>query len=94
MLVDKIVYYGFSDDEKLIGLANYCEENSKILVVMTPAVTEYKQPLKDAMGILQDDIWIYEMNMGMGVVLKARANKYCELNSDAVLFDTLEEMNV
>ena len=89
MLADKIVYTGFSDDEELIPLAEYCEENSKILVVLTPVVNEYKQPLIDAMGILQDDIWIYEIAMGMKVVLKSRARKYLECNSDAVLYEDI-----
>jgi len=89
MSEDKIVYCGFSDDKELIPLAKYCEENSKILVMMTPVVNEYKQPLKDCMGILQDDIWIYEIAMGMKVVLKSRAKKYLECNTDAVLYEDI-----
>ena len=85
--VDKIVYCGFSDDKELIPLAKYCEENSKILVMMTPAVNEYKQQLKDCMGILQDDIWIYEIELGMRAVLKSRAEKYCILNEDATIIN-------
>ncbi len=45
----KVVYYGFSDDTYLIELAEECKRKEEVLVVITPVVKEYKQPLLDAM---------------------------------------------
>jgi hypothetical protein len=39
------------------------------------------------MEILKEDIWIYEVQMGMKVVLKSRANKFCEMDKLARLYN-------
>ena len=83
----KVVYYGFSDDIYLIELAEECKRKEEVLVVITPVVKEYKQPLLDVMEILKEDIWIYEIQMGMKVVLKSRANKFCEMDKSARLYN-------
>jgi len=83
----KIVYYGFSDDIYLIELAEECKRKEEVLVVITPVVKVYRQPLLDAMEILKEDIWIYEITMGMKVVLKSRANKFCEIDNLARLYN-------
>ena len=83
----KVVYYGMSEDECIKDIANYCSENNKIFVVLIPEQNKYGISLREAQDILSDDIWIYEIAMGMKVVLKSRAKKYCILNGDATIIN-------
>ena len=89
---DKIVYWYLpkQEDNTIKKLATYFEENSKILVVLTPVVNEYSETLKESMAILKDDIWIYEMNLAMSMVMKKRARIYCKQNQDAVLYKEIK----
>tara|TARA_B100000287_G_scaffold390266_1_gene400992 strand:+ start:163 stop:462 length:300 start_codon:yes stop_codon:yes gene_type:complete len=87
----KIVYYGLSDDDCIEDIANFCMENNKIFVVMIPEQNEYPLILRKAQDLLLDDIWIYEIAMGMRVVLRSRARKYCILNRDAVIMEEYEK---
>ena len=83
----KVVYYGMSEDECIKDIANYCSENDRILVVLIPTQNKYEMPLREAQDILLDDIWIYEIELGMRAVLKKRAEKYCILNDDATIIN-------
>ncbi len=83
----KVVYYGMSEDDCIKDIAKYCSENNKIFVVLIPEQNKYGIPLTEAQDILSDDIWIYEVAMGMKVVLKSRAEKYCILNEDATIIN-------
>tara|TARA_Y100000296_G_C5172070_1_gene257849 strand:- start:1421 stop:1708 length:288 start_codon:yes stop_codon:yes gene_type:complete len=83
----KVVYYGMSEDDCIKDIAKYCLENNKIFVVLIPEQNKYGIPLTEAQDILSDDIWIYEVAMGMKVVLKSRAEKYCILNEDATIIN-------
>jgi hypothetical protein len=89
---NKIVYWYIpsQEDNVIKTLATYCEENSKILVVLTPVVNDYSYTLKECMSILKDDIWIYEMELGLSKVMKKRAKIYCDLNKDAVLYKDIK----
>ena len=71
----KIVYYGMSEDACIEDVADFCMENNKIFVVMIPKQNEYPLVLRKAQDLLLDDIWIYEIAMGMRVVLRSRARK-------------------
>ena len=66
-------------------------ENNKVFVVMIPEQNEYPLILRKAQDLLLDDIWIYEIAMGMRVVLRSRARKYCILNRDAVIMEEYEK---
>ena len=83
----KVVYYGMSEDDCIKDIAKYCSDNNKIFVVLIPEQNKYGIPLTEAQDILSDDIWIYEVAMGMKVVLKSRAEKYCILNEDATIIN-------
>ncbi len=89
---EKIVYWYLpkKEDRTIKKLATYCEENGKILVVLTPIVIDYTHTLKECMSILRDDIWIYEMELGMSKVMKKRAKIYCNLNKEAVLYKDIK----
>ncbi len=89
---EKIVYWYLpkKEDSTIKKLATYCEENGKILVVLTPVVNDYTYVLKECMAILRDDIWIYEMELAMTTVMKKRAKIYCNLNRDAVLYKDIK----
>ena len=54
---------------------------------MIPTQNKYEMPLREAQDILLDDIWIYEIELGMRAVLKKRAEKYCILNDDATIIN-------
>ena len=82
-----VVYYGMAEDDCIKDIAKYCSENNKIFVVLIPEQNKYGIPLTEAQDILSDDIWIYEVAMGMKVVLKSRAEKYCILNEDATIIN-------
>jgi len=84
---NKVVYYGMSEDDCIKDIAKYCSDNNKIFVVLIPEQNKYGIPLTEAQDILSDDIWIYEVAMGMKVVLKSRAEKYCILNEDATIIN-------
>jgi len=89
---NKIVYYGLSSDECIEKIATYCKECDKKLVAIVAEENEYSQPLKNAQDILLDDIWIYEVAMGLRVVLKSRADKYCGSNPDAIIVNEEYEL--
>ena len=89
---EKIVYWYLpkKEDNTIKKLATYCEENAKILVVLTPVVNDYTHTLKECMSILKDDIWIYEMQLAMSMVMRKRAKIYCDLNQDAILYKDIK----
>ena len=89
---NKIVYYGLSNDKCIEKIARYCKKFNKILVAIVAEEKEYSQPLKIAQNILSDDIWIYEVAMGLRVVLKSRADKYCGSNPDAIIVNEEYEL--
>jgi len=83
----RIVYYGFSRDEKILELANECVDNDKVLVVFVPATKDYDRPLQEAIGILDDRIWVYELSLGLMANLKDKAKIYCRENKTAEIFN-------
>jgi len=59
-------------------------------VVIIPEQNKYGNSLTEAQDILSDDIWIYEVAMGMKVVLRSRAKKYVEYHSDSILYENIK----
>jgi presenilin-like A22 family membrane protease len=74
-------------DGKLIELATLCIETNARLVLIIPTIKKYTFEIKECFRILGDDFLIYEMNMGMGIVLASRARKYVEYIETAELYE-------
>lgn len=74
-------------DGKLIELANLCFSTNSRMVLIIPTIKKYPFEIKECFRILGDDLLIYEMNMGMGIVLASRARKYVEYVKTAELYE-------
>lgn len=74
-------------DGKLIELANLCFSTNSRMILIIPTIKKYPFEIKECFRILGDDLLIYEMNMGMGVVLASRAKKYVEYVKTAELYE-------
>jgi len=85
--LDRIVYCGFSKDEEILRLAKKCKKENKVLVTIVATTKNYSRPLQEAISILDDRIWVYELSLGMMVNLKSKAELYCELNKKAKLYN-------
>jgi hypothetical protein len=57
------------------------------MVLIIPTIKKYPFEIKECFRILGDDLLIYEMNMGMGIVLASRARKYIEYVKTAELYE-------
>ena len=85
--LDRIVYYGFSRDNKILDLAKECKNDNKVLVVIVPATKNYDKALQESIAVLDDRIWVYELSLGLMANLKSKAELYCELNKKAKLYN-------
>lgn len=75
----RMVYYGFSRDEKILELAKEYVDKEIVLVVIVPATKKYDKALNEAIVTLKDRIWVYELSMGLMANLKSKAEVYCEM---------------
>lgn len=84
----ELVYYTTNQkDSKFIELANLCSETNRRLVLIIPTIKKYPFEITESFRILGNDLLIYEMNMGMGIVLASRARKYVEYIKTAELYE-------
>jgi hypothetical protein len=84
----ELVYYTTNlRDGKLIELATLCSDTNRRLVLIIPTTKKYPLEINECFRILGDDLLIYEMGMGMGVVLASRAKKYVEYIETAELYE-------
>ena len=84
----ELVYHTVNHkDGKLIELATLCLSTDSRMVLIIPTIKKYPFEIKECFRILGDDLLIYEMNMGMGIVLASRARKYIEYVKTAELYE-------
>lgn len=84
----ELVYYTTNyKDNKLVALANYCSIMNYRLVLILPTTKKYSYEVNECLSILNNDLLIYEISMGMKTVLASRARKYVEYIDTAVLVD-------
>ena len=82
----ELVYYTTKHgDGELIGLATLCLQTNRRLVLIIPTTKEYTREINECFRILGDDLLVYEISMGMRVVLASRARKYVEYIKNAEL---------
>lgn len=74
-------------DGELKKLSNLCVNKKWRLVLIIPTCQNYSSEIIECFSLLGDDLLIYEMAMGMGVVLESRARKYVEYNKNSTLYD-------
>lgn len=74
-------------DGKLIELATLCSKKNHRLVLIIPTIKKYTLEINECFRILGDDLLIYEITMGMGVVLASRAKKYVEYVKNSKLYE-------
>jgi hypothetical protein len=74
-------------DSKLIDIAYFCKKENKRLVLIIPTIKSYSPEINKCFTILGDDLLIYELAMGMQVVLTSRAKKYIEYINTAELYE-------
>ena len=68
----RMVYYGFSRDEKILELAKEYVDKDIVFVVIVPATKKYDRALNEAIVTLKDRIWVYELSMGLMANLKSK----------------------
>lgn len=83
----RVVYYGFSRDEKILELAKEYTNKQIVLVIVVPATKEYDRPLQEAIGILGNRIIVGELSLGLMANLRDKARLYCEYNKNAELYN-------
>lgn len=83
----RVVYYGFSRDEKILELAKEFVDKEIVLVVIVPATKEYDRPLQEAIVLLDDRILVYELSLGLMANLRSKAELYCEHKENAEMYD-------
>jgi hypothetical protein len=81
----RVVYYGFSRDEKILELAKEFVDKEIVLVVIVPATKEYDRPLQEAISLLDERIFVGELSLGLMANLRDKAKLYCEYNKNAEL---------
>lgn len=74
-------------DSKIVDIAELCQKENKRLVLIIPTIKSYSPEINKCFDILGDDLLIYEMAMGMKVVLVSRAKKYIEYINTAELYE-------
>jgi len=81
--------YATSDykDGELIPLAIYCSKQKWRLVLIMPTRKKYSFEINKCFSILGDALLLYEITMGMGVVLESRARKYVEYHTNSKLYE-------
>jgi len=84
----ELVYHSTNfRDAKFIELARLCKETDRRLVLILPTTKKYSAEINQCFEILNDDLLIYEISMGLGVVLESRARKYVEYIETAELYE-------
>ena len=86
----RMVYYGFSHDEKILELAKEYVDKEIVFVVIVPATKKYDKALNEAIITLKDRIWVYELSMGLMVNLKSKAKVYCEMYKNSEICNEIE----
>ena len=86
----ELVYHSTDyNDGEFLRLAIICANNNWRLVLILPTCQKYSQSINECFFILGDDLLIYEIDMGMGNVLKARAEKYVQYYKNSKLWTEL-----
>jgi hypothetical protein len=74
-------------DPEISKLVNICKEKDWRLVLICPLCKEYPPEIDLAFAILGNNLLIYEIAMGMRVVLNSRARKYTEYHKNSSLYE-------
>lgn len=84
----EIVYHTTDQrDSTIIKIANQCKKNNTRFVLLIPTIKKYTYEINEGFSILGDDFLIYEISMGLGVVLKSRAEKYIKYIPNSELYE-------
>ena len=84
----EIVYHTPSfRDGWITVIAEECKSNNQRMVLIIPTCKKYSYQINKSFSILGNDLLIYEMTMGMGVVLESRAKKYVEYHKNSKLYE-------
>jgi hypothetical protein len=84
----EIIYYNVNFNRKeLEQICGICKQNNWRLIIMMPVYNNFPSEINYCLEILNDDCLIYEMEIGLMKVLKARALKYKELNTNSELWE-------
>jgi hypothetical protein len=85
---NEIVHHTSSfKDEHIIVAAEICKLKQNRLVLIVPTCKRYSFHILRAFELLGDDLLVYEITMGMGVVLESRAKKYIESHPNSKLYE-------
>ena len=83
----RVVYYGFSRDEKILELAKEFVDKEIVLVAIVPATKEYDRPLQEAIALLNERIFVGELSLVLMANLRDKAKLYCEYNKNTELYN-------
>lgn len=84
----EIVYHTTNHrDSRLEELATLCSNTNRRMVLIIPTIQKYPIEIQECFEKLGNDLLIYEINMGMGNVLKSRAEKYVQYVDSAELYE-------
>lgn len=84
----EIVYHTSSFRDGWISvIADECKSNNQRMVLIIPTCKKYSYQINKAFSLLGDDLLVYEITMGMGIVLEARAKKYVEYHTNSKLYE-------
>lgn len=76
--VERFIAYGMGKDERLLELIDECVKRNKIVVYLMPSTEYYPPVVRRAIELGKSNLHLYEVEMGMTSVLKARAQKYMD----------------
>jgi hypothetical protein len=74
-------------DTEISVLVDLCKSKNWRLVLICPLCKEYPPQIDNAFSVLGDDLLIYEIAMGMRVVLNSRARKYTQYHKNSKLYE-------
>lgn len=84
----ELVYYTTDwNDSEFQRISIICKTNNWRFVLIITTIKKYPYEINEIFKLLGDDFLIYEISMGMGVVLKSRANKYVEYIKKSELYE-------
>jgi hypothetical protein len=84
----ELVYWSTDyNDGEFKTLSIHCIQNNLRLVLILPLCQQYTPTINDCFNILGDDLLIYEIGMGMGNTLKARADSYVAYHKNSSLYE-------
>lgn len=87
MDLPRIVLACQPDDFRILKAAMYCAEQNKVLVLIVPCRKKLSETIGGAYLTLGDRLWLYEVSMGMQVVLDARAKDYLKNYKNSELYN-------